>query len=357
MILNRATEKFHGDVGLWRLYLDYTRRQKAHKKTAEVMTKMLRMHPTNPGVWIYAAKYAAEEKGDMMEARDALQRGLRFCERDQDLWIQYGKLEMMFIAKIAKRRNILGLDQEERLAAQGDDKENGHDDDVVALPVISAEEFEDEDASRPRAKLSKDFKEDTILAGAMPLAVFDAGIKQFNFDAKFGTQFFDMIAEFEGLSCRLRLLNHILDTLRSQNSKSSAVLIRYIKLPVLGIKVDNPAFPPGLGQSLSRLSEVSAHDFPAPTQADVYLQCLECLAQYLTDLSLDDDIRQVIVLTLPKIWQNFSMVASDKDLESRERFSSFQARLGEVGLEELSESCRLLAGKIWPDTGADPKGK
>ena len=139
-VLDRATRKFHGDIGLWMQYADYARKQKAHKKVSQILTSLLRLHPTKPELWIYAASYAIEFQGDMTEARSYLQRGLRFCKRSKELWLEYAKLEMIYIAKIAARRRILGLDGGRQTLEQASNIDDP-DADLIALPAITAEDI------------------------------------------------------------------------------------------------------------------------------------------------------------------------------------------------------------------------
>src|SRR3954454_5830774 len=57
-ILDRGTRKFPGDIGLWMQSIEYARKQKAHKKLSQIFTNVLRLHPTKPDLWIYAAQFA-----------------------------------------------------------------------------------------------------------------------------------------------------------------------------------------------------------------------------------------------------------------------------------------------------------
>lgn len=70
---------------------------------------VLRMHPMQAKFWIYAAVCAVEDRSDVAEARSYLQRGLRFNKRSRELWVEYAKLEMIFVAKVLARRRILGI--------------------------------------------------------------------------------------------------------------------------------------------------------------------------------------------------------------------------------------------------------
>lgn len=51
-ILDRAIKKFPGDVGLWMQYITFAQKQKSDKKVLQLVTSLLRLHPTKPELWI-----------------------------------------------------------------------------------------------------------------------------------------------------------------------------------------------------------------------------------------------------------------------------------------------------------------
>lgn len=62
-VLDRATRKFRGDIGLWMQYVAYARKQKSNKRVSQILTTVLRLHPTKAELWIYAANYALKRGG------------------------------------------------------------------------------------------------------------------------------------------------------------------------------------------------------------------------------------------------------------------------------------------------------
>jgi U3 small nucleolar RNA-associated protein 6 len=142
-IFDRGTRKHMGDLGLWMSYLQFAREVKALKKFKTVLTAAIRLHPTKTELWLYAAKWALEEESDMNGARSYMQRGTRFCTRSQVLWIEYAKLEMIYLAKIAMRRKILGLDKPSKPVVaditdmEQDDMEFTNGADMIAIPDIA----------------------------------------------------------------------------------------------------------------------------------------------------------------------------------------------------------------------------
>ena len=107
-ILDRGTKKFPGDMSLWMQYIDFCKGEGAHKKLSKVFTRLLRLKPTSWGTWVLAAKYYAETQGDMHTARSYLQRGLRFCPREGNLWKEYARFETLYLAKLAARKKLAG---------------------------------------------------------------------------------------------------------------------------------------------------------------------------------------------------------------------------------------------------------
>ncbi|KAK1017823.1 U3 snoRNP protein, partial [Friedmanniomyces endolithicus] len=100
---------------------------------------LLRLRPREWGLWVLAAKWYAEEQGDMRTARGYLQRGLRYCKDESKLWLEYAKLEMVYLAKLAARRKILGVGEEAKVESVGEEDEN-----LITLPTITAADIDPE---------------------------------------------------------------------------------------------------------------------------------------------------------------------------------------------------------------------
>lgn len=256
-ILDRATRKFQGDVGLWVQYIEYARKQKAHKKLSMIFTDALRLHPTNVDLWIYAAKYILDDHADITQARSYMQRGLRFCKSARVLWINYAKLEMIYIAKLVARQRILGLDEESQRPKHSQDGGFDPSDDMIALPEITGEDINPsvrEDGEVDQAAL-QNLNATPAISGAIPLAIFDTAMKRFDSDDRFGQQFYEMVWEFQDLPCLCKILEHVVRAMRTSKPASPRTQICYIKFPTAGIQVTSPEFPRALGSSLARLKE------------------------------------------------------------------------------------------------------
>ncbi|KAH8603157.1 hypothetical protein B0O99DRAFT_605292 [Bisporella sp. PMI_857] len=232
---------------------------KATKKFNEVMTAALRLHPTKAELWLYAARWTLEQDADMTGARSYMQRGTRFCIQSKELWIEYAKLEMIYLAKIAMRRRILGLDvdttmiEEEEVDDGADPFAEGND--VIAIPDIKT------NAIRPNmirkvqvdVEASKDPMNTPALNGAIPLAIYDAARKQPFFCAEAAESFFNMFSVFTQVRSLPYILQHVLDSMEEVYPVDACTQSCCLRQPIVMIDPTSAEFPGALAISLERL--------------------------------------------------------------------------------------------------------
>ncbi|MCJ1437162.1 U3 snoRNP protein [Xylographa pallens] len=347
-ILDRATRKFHGDVALWMQYLDYSRQQKAYKKVAQILTSVLRLHPTKPELWIHAAKYVMEDQGDMTGARSYMQRGLRFCKQSKELWLEYARLELIYIAKIARRREILGLNSplyEHTSQSALNDQETDHEADHIALPRITAEDINPSLSTDDTADqiVSQNLSKSPVLTGAIPIAIFDAAMDNFR-DVSFGERFYNVAIEFTSIGCVGEISKHIANALMSLDNASPASISCFIRQPLAGVQTSSPEFPAILGVVLKQL-RIQIETHPSLELVD---RSMDWLLSCISAGDIDPDIRTVIVATLSRIMGQYRTLILTKGGGSGDRVADllqgFQAR----GLEKLFLSTLAWSSKVWP---------
>lgn len=302
-VLYRATKKFPGDVGLWMQYITFAQKQGSNKKASQLLTSVLRLHPTKPELWIYAATMGST---NITEARSYMQRGLRLCGSSERLWVEYAKLELMHIFKIAGRKRILGLDVAE---IERETTQNIEDDDdsMIDLSAIIPEDLMPSQRPSDGLEVLEKLGTGPVRLGAIPVAIFDAAIKHFKLSDKLCQQFFDMVAEFPQVSCQQSILCHILDTLRSVAPKSPETLIRWIQQPVIGIDVTTPEFPAlfrscldHMKKSFETLTPIPARQGTARPMSILGQRVIAWLLSYQKEV-LHADIRQVMSTTIRKV--------------------------------------------------------
>jgi len=289
-ILNRATKKFPGDMALWMQYIQFCQQQKANKKLATVFTKVLRLKPREHGLWILAAKHYAETQGDMGTARSYMQRGLRFCKDDFRMWCEYMRLEMGYLAKLAARRKILGLD-EQRETLQEDDVV---DTDVIMLPSISSEDI-DPDASKGVEEVDavalQKLAKTPVLTGGIPIAIFDAASKQFPNRPALSYELFDLIASYESVPATKKILQHIYSYLYVNSPNSPEDALCHARRDLFGIKGNSMGLPAALCGALPAVRRG-----PPASSTKVAEEMVRLLLPYYQER--EDDMDESIVKVL-----------------------------------------------------------
>ncbi len=242
----------------------------------------------------------------MNGARSYMQRGTRFCTSSKELWIEYAKLEMIYLAKIAMRRKILGLDVEESIEALTDTEKPADNpgfaasEDVITIPDFSNH------ALRPSmikgvkvdSEAVKDPMTTPALNGAIPLAIFDAACKQAFFCPAAAEDFFDMFASFTQVRCLPKILQHVLDSMMESYPGDSCTCSCYIRQPVLGIEQTSPDFPTAVGSTLDRLKEMLA---TAKDKVELSKKIKEWLERILKLEEVDPGIEIVLRHTIRKM--------------------------------------------------------
>jgi U3 small nucleolar RNA-associated protein 6 len=298
-ILDRATRKFPGDMGLWMQQIEYARRQKTYKKLSQILTKALRLHPNKPDLWTYAAQFTIEEQADITEARSYMQRGLRFCKSSKPLWIEYMRLELFYVAKLNVRRQILGIDENSELRKRRTSADDRNADSVT-LPQLTAEDVQPSGGSMDKVDevALQNVAKTSALNGAIPIAIFDAAMVQFKNDDELAHHFFEAVQVVDSVPYMRRVLAHIADRMRELWPESWRALVCKVKVSCVGISVTSPEFPKAFRDALKTLqgasSEVRRHD----GLVDATRAWLEA---YLSNDSLDVALRQIMLSTLTQL--------------------------------------------------------
>ncbi|KAI8927795.1 U3 small nucleolar RNA-associated protein 6-domain-containing protein [Entophlyctis helioformis] len=147
-LYQKTLKKFKGDVRLWLQYFEWCKIMGSVKALGKSFANAIQMHPTKAVFWILAAAWEFEHNSDVASARVLLQRGLRINPTDKKLWLEYFKLELLWVHKLKERRRVLfkeDLDEMEVDEKDSDEEETGE---AVSEEAAAAEDAEDaEDAT------------------------------------------------------------------------------------------------------------------------------------------------------------------------------------------------------------------
>jgi U3 small nucleolar RNA-associated protein 6 len=88
-VFERAVRKFKRDLSLWSAWLQFCRATHSYRRLSRVAARALQLHPMEPGLWMFAASWEFEARGDVPAARSLMQQGLRMCKQSPQLWLEY----------------------------------------------------------------------------------------------------------------------------------------------------------------------------------------------------------------------------------------------------------------------------
>ncbi|KAK7529828.1 U3 small nucleolar RNA-associated protein 6-domain-containing protein [Phyllosticta citribraziliensis] len=337
-IFDRALRKHHGDLGLWMEYLNFARKEKANKKLKEILTSVLRMHPAKAELWVWAARWAMDFQADMTGARAYMQRGLRFCKNSRFLWLEYTKLEMIYVAKIAARRQILGLDQERKAAEPTADDPDA---DMIALPDITAEDIDPslkkEDGVDQVAL--ENLANSPVLSGAIPRAIFDAAMNHFDMDPILGEQFFDLFSEFDRAPCTKDILQHVVNSLSESKPTAVSTQACSFRLPLFGVEPSSPLFPPALGETLQRIKVLLQSS--QKSKSLLAEKALRFLLPLLRQEDLDQSLRKVLSASVRQFI---------RELEDDDHVANIAVSLQQSKRAEDASTLVVYGAKHWPSS-------
>lgn len=337
-IFDRAVRKHHGDLGLWMEYLNFARKEKANKKLKEILTSVLRMHPAKAELWVWAARWAMDFQADMTGARASMQRGLRFCKNSRLLWLEYTKLEMIYVAKIAARRQILGLDQERKAV---EPTANDSDADMIALPDVTAEDIDPslkKDDGVDQVAL-ENLANSPVLSGAIPRAIFDAAMKHFDMDPILGEQFFDLFSEFDRAPCTKDILQHVVNSLSQSKPTAVSTQACSFRLPLFGVEPSSPQFPPSLGETLQQIKALLQPSQKSKPQ--LAEKAIRFLLPLLRQEDLDPSLRKVLSASVRQFI---------RELEDDDHLANIAVSLQRSKRAEDASTLVVYGAKQWPSS-------
>ncbi|KKA30838.1 hypothetical protein TD95_000750 [Thielaviopsis punctulata] len=270
-IYDRAVSRHPAHRQLWLAYLDYAAHIKATKRWRIVVTRALRMRPTDAALWIMAARRMASS-GDMASARRFFMRACRFCVHDGLVWAEYARCEMQWLAKLvdaeaakksagkkpstdkpsadAARADQVDVDDQISLAGSDADSDSDEDDDgQIVRGTSSSAVFSTTDKAALTAS-------NPALDGALPTAIFTIARSQNFWNAAAAELFFDVFCSFRKMPLHARLVDMVQQALDTEFAGSPTALLCRVRRPVAGVSPLTAEFPRGLREVVPLFKEV-----------------------------------------------------------------------------------------------------
>jgi U3 small nucleolar RNA-associated protein 6 len=220
--------------------------------------------------------------------------------------------------------------------------------DLLRLPELTAEDI--------NPSLAKDDSVDEIalqnlantpaLTGAIPMAIFDQAMKQFDNDEKLAERFFDMVVEFDQGTTTRKILQHIVYSMIQIKPDTVPTIICQFRLPLVGLDPVSAEFPTALAESLEIAR--SGMKRVALFKAQIAASAVSKLLPVTAHDELDPDVQKVLVISLRKFTKELGGGDAAADLieklqlEQRPRDAQF---LLDMALRCDSANKRLLQAR------------
>ncbi|KAJ8907701.1 hypothetical protein NDN08_007807 [Rhodosorus marinus] len=107
---NRAVKRFKGDTELWMQYARHCVKSGSSRAAGKVFARALALHPMNEDLWLAAWSWEFEGNANTKTARRLAQRSLRAIPKSRKLWLEYYRLEVVYLSKLRARRKALGIE-------------------------------------------------------------------------------------------------------------------------------------------------------------------------------------------------------------------------------------------------------
>ena len=301
-ILDRGNKKFPADLDLWMQHIGFARTEKAWKRLEALITKALRLHPTKADIWIYAGRQAFDEEADLTKARSYMQRGLRFCRDRKELWIEFIRIEMAYLAKLEGRRQVLGIE---------DNLDHGSDRDPGALANGSETTPGDKlgqsalhVANHPRPPSDRT---------AVVRVLIDAAIKQFSDEEReqLLEDLYDLCASFTGLSIAKDTLSYVAKTASALLPQSPSAWFVACKMPFFQVDFQSVEIVEAVQTFLSQLTGALSK-LPATAQPHFVKKLDPFIESLSNNEELDPDIRTVLLMKQQQLQQITSISPSSQ---------------------------------------------
>jgi hypothetical protein len=168
---------------LWLEYLHYCLDTKSFHQFTTLVSKGIQLDTSRLSLWLLAIQYEFKW-GSITNCRVLIQKSIRCNQESKELWIEYFRLEVLFMIKVLLRFKVLGLDSAGSLGTEitiGTEKEVVVDEEIinpsVDIPSVTL------DSTTPDT--------DTT---SIPNLIFQSGVKQFGLG--FGLECISILKKF-----------------------------------------------------------------------------------------------------------------------------------------------------------------
>ncbi|KAG7377100.1 U3 snoRNP protein [Phytophthora pseudosyringae] len=317
-IFDRVLFKHRGSVELWLQYVAFCKREGSSRVLSSVFSRALQSHPRSAELWIEAASYEFGVNLNVDSARVLMQRAIRLNKHNHKLWIEYFRLELLYVQKLAMRRQVLRLDEE--VEKPVDDGSTVLIDELPEEKNAEQEEVSEEIAAKMKARK-------LVLQGAIAKIVYTNAMAAIPDDVAFRLTFVEIRDLFGSLTAA-ELSDFILQDCLESFPKSEVVHAAKALRPFLAVE----------GSAASHLGESSEVDGADVSEA-------ERQAELMVVHNFETSVTQLDTVSMKELFAEWMVTRLASPSQTAFLLEYARAKLKEFAISDSSSSSPSLAIK------------
>lgn len=193
-IYSRALHRFPGDSKLWIHYAKHCIDNEMLKAAAQVFMQAIALCGNDENVWLAAITFHFDHCGDTRAARAVAQRSLRMLPKTVNLWLEYFRMELYYLARLTTRRYAIGV-------TPGQEETTGSNENEVFNKIEGGSKGTVEDgdgrdmSNRDNSKKPGDTGKLAFWDGGVPLSVLKGACKKASLSELHCAQFYNIVTE------------------------------------------------------------------------------------------------------------------------------------------------------------------
>lgn len=202
-VYSRAVHRFPSDAKLWLHYARHCIAMERLDAAARVFSRALALCGSDERLWLAAMAYHFDSCSDSRGARVVAQRGLRTLPTSVNMWLEYFRMELFYMARLTTRRYAMGVPPEQAAQQEPEVADDAMHLDNEALQVeVPSTGVQDKSSKAAQKKARAIAKENDLIVrnaafwnGASAIAVLKGACQKAQLTETHRTQFYKIASE------------------------------------------------------------------------------------------------------------------------------------------------------------------
>ena len=208
----RVTRRFKGDLDLWLQWVQFSKDCGSSNVLSRALGSAVLLFPNVADLWILAADWEFSNDCNMVAARSLMLRAIRSNPTSRQLWLEYFRLELMYVRKIRTRIDLVVPKKKKEVVDLDEEEEDERSDDRLMFEQQQQQQQQPAEPIMADAASSIPISDSSFMKGAIPAAVFRKATETFPDDLEFWCKFVTIAGTLEAPTELMETLRETLFT-------------------------------------------------------------------------------------------------------------------------------------------------